>query len=431
MVAYERACAAAGCLPYPLDDDLLAEQIEGFAVTFVEAGGSSSSINGYVYGLMKNLRLNGRPLDDARRARVTQTLVELSKAHPAVVIRAAPVTGEDCAALRAYLRPFAARRGAYAVQMLSILALARSLKMRVSEAMDLRWGGVSLDADPRMLRVFLPLRKNEKARVSAADVHVVAFDAIADADPRLSLSQHARLCGRTIRPYGSPLSATGETLFCPMSVNGVLSKSEPSAWVSGELRRLYRLAGLPPPPLLERRSSQGLRRGRATEELEAGVAPSDVMKNQWKSKSGFAPYDVRKQALAARIAGKISSARPHKVSSLPPTVRGERGTGGGSLTSAPPPAHHTPPGRTRGVAFRPLPGGPEAGRTRGVALRPLPGGSPREAGRTRSVASCPAWRLPSAGVARAGRGRIPLGRGAGRRSRIAAGPGAHPPPVCV
>jgi len=248
VVAYERACAAAGCLPYPLDDDLLAEQIEGFAVTFVEAGGSSSSINGYVYGLMKNLRLNGRPLDDARRARVTQTLVELSKAHPAVVIRAAPVTGEDCAALRAYLRPFAARRGAYAVQMLSILALARSLKMRVSEAMDLRWGGVSLDADPRMLRVFLPLRKNEKARVSAADVHVVAFDAIADADPRLSLSQHARLCGRTIRPYGSPLSATGETSSarCPSTASSARASRRPGSAVSSAGCTAWRASPRPP-----------------------------------------------------------------------------------------------------------------------------------------------------------------------------------------
>ena len=282
-------------------------------MTFVEAGGSSSSVSGYVYGLLKHLRLNGRPLDDAHRARVLETLSELSKEHPAVVIRAAPVTGEDCAALRAYLRPFAARNGVYAVQMLAILALARNLKLRVGEAMDLRWGAVSLDAHPRMLRVFLPLRKNNTTCISAADIHVVAFDDVADADPLRCLLKHALLCGRTVRPYGSPLSTTGETLFCPMSVNGALSKSAPSTWVGGELRRLYRLAGLPPPDALERRSAHGLRRGRATEELEAGVSRRDVMKGQWRSEPGFAPYDARKQAIAARIAGKVSSARPNKT----------------------------------------------------------------------------------------------------------------------
>ena len=359
-----------------------------------------------------------------------ETLSQLSKAHPAVVIRAAPVTGEDCAALRAYLRPFVARRSVYAVQMLALLALARSLKMRVSEAMDLRWGAVSLDAHPRMLRVFLPLRKNNKTCVSAADVHVVAFDAAPDADPLLCLLKHARLCGRTVRPHGAPLSATGETIFCPMAVNGALSNSAPSTWVSGELRRLYRLAGLPLPGFLERRSSQGLRRGRATEELEAGVSRADVMKNQWRSDAGFAPYDVRKQAIAERIAGKVSGARPDKVSSPPPPVSGERGTGGGPLTSAPHPrtTHHQAVRVAR--RFARCPAAPRQDE-RAAWLRALPGGTPREAGRSRSVASCPARRLPSAGVARAGRGRNPLGCGAGRRSRIAAGPGARPPLVCV
>ena len=75
-----------------------------------------------------------------------------------------------------------------------------------------------------MLRVFLPLRKNEKTRVSAADVHVVAFD---PADPL----RHARLCGRTVRPHGPHLSTTGETLFCPRQQRRytALLKREPSA----------------------------------------------------------------------------------------------------------------------------------------------------------------------------------------------------------
>ena len=117
----------------------------------------------------------------------------------------------------------------------------------------------------------------------------------------------------------------------------------------------------------------------------------------------------------------------------PPRSVGRGGPGGARSPARPTRAQHTQAGRTRSVASCPARRLPSRGTSYAQrGLVPCPAAPPRQAGRTRSVASCPARRLPSARVARAGRGRIPLGLGAGGRSRIAAHPpGAHPPSVCV
>ena len=312
MPAYEAACRAAGDEPYPPDDALLRQLLEGFALQYVATGKSHTSVTGYIYSVLKHVRLAGRPLNATQCELLLAKLELIAKDFPAVVTRAAPVTADDAQAIRAYLSPFAAKGGRYATQMLAVLAIARRGKFRIGEVMNLRWSAVVLAEDPRMLCVFIPLRKANKKTVSAADKYVIPYDD-GDADPLRCLSAHATASGVSIRPHGSAQAVSGETVFTPMRVNGTQCSKSADAWASGELRRLYALAGLPPPPSLMRRSSQGLRRGGATEQLEAGLSRKDVMKGGWSSKEGFAPYDVAGHKLAAHIAGRVIAAgRPIK-----------------------------------------------------------------------------------------------------------------------
>ena len=307
--AYEAACEEEGSDPYPADDSLLVEQLQGFALLFVASGrGNHTSAAAYVSGVFTHLRLQGREVATKHRNATSHMLDGLAKEFPATVTQAAPVTGEEAAEVRKVLSPFAKRGDAYAVQALALLALMRRGKLRIGETMGLRWSAVSIAADARMVQIFLPHRKNNKRTVSAGDIHTIPFDSPSDADPLACLKAHAAACGVTIKPHGATLCPTGDTVFKPLHVNGNISRRSPSAWASSELRRLYRLACLPPPPQFTRRSSHGLGRGGATEELEAGVRRKDVMKGRWTSDSGFKPYDVRTHKLSARRGALVVAA---------------------------------------------------------------------------------------------------------------------------
>ena len=131
-----------------------------------------------------------------------------------------------------------------------------------------------------------------------------------EGDPLRAMRRLARATGRQLPRIGSPPPAGLPPAFTPLHANGAPAPGSASRWLSAELRRLFALVGLPLPPDLMKLSSHGLRRGGATEELEAGVQRADVMKGgRWTSEGGFAPYDARGTTLATSVSRTLAASR--------------------------------------------------------------------------------------------------------------------------
>jgi len=278
----------------------------------MQKGRSHTSLHGYLLCLLKHLRVRGTPLADADCARLMQKYHELAKRFPATIVRAAPVTSAELQALATYLAPYAARGFAYAVQMLALLAVGVRGKLRAgAELLKVPWDAFGVSDDGAHLTVWLQLRKANKTTRSSEDLITLPSSG-AFGDPLLNMRRLAALRGRTLRQRQPPPAPRSPLLpaFTPIYANGRPCPWAPGRWLTHELRRLYAIVGLPPPPALMRIAGHGLRRGGAVDELDAGVLPSRVRKGGgWASEKGMRPYDARGAQLARHVTQQLRTAR--------------------------------------------------------------------------------------------------------------------------
>jgi hypothetical protein len=101
-------------------------------------------------------------------------------------------------------------------------------------------------------------------------------------------------------------------VFTPLRVNGSPAPGDGRRWLSQELKRLCRLARVPEPHVLFRRSPQGLRRGGHSDELAAGVdRRSSNAAGGWKSDAELL-YDERRERHASSASSLLVSARDRR-----------------------------------------------------------------------------------------------------------------------
>jgi len=286
--------------------------LQGFFLRWVRQKKSHTSASGYIACLLKKLRIEGRPLAPTARERLHAAIVRYRQRYPASITRAAPIDDHTYTTVARYLGPYADGGSLFATQILALLSIGQHGMLRCSELMGLQWGDIGVDTTGRMLTVWRPLRKNNKTTISGNDLLALPSTGGAD-DSRAALARLAALRRRDMPVAGAspesmamplvggkPPPARGGLVFVPMSSNGATVRGNANDWLNGQLRRLFQLSGLPPPPPMWRYSSHGMRRGGALMRRRSGAPEDAVMAaGQWRSKSGYAPYAPAGLELAA------------------------------------------------------------------------------------------------------------------------------------
>lgn len=309
MKAYELACSADGAQPYPDDDATFRRTLQGFALKRARAGRSHIASEGYVFCVIKHQRLSGRPaLPPFQLELLKEALRRIATQYPATVVRAEPFGSDELEAVGDYLQRFIDRGERYACQIAAVLAIAVLGKLRPGEVMKLEWHQLGLSRCRKFLTVWLPKRKANKVLVSGADLLVLP-SAGGACDPLAAARTHAQALGHAPPRLLSKPSCSGGRVFTPLHSNGSPARGDPRRWLTQQLRRLCRLAHVPEPHFLFRRSAQGLRRGGHSDELAAGVERRSAnAAGGWKSNAADL-YDERRERHAAAASHLLATRR--------------------------------------------------------------------------------------------------------------------------
>ena len=296
--AYESACSRYSCSPWPHPSSALLAQLHGFAVDWATRHGSASLAT-YCSSLVAAARRRGYRVSGDAAASLHRLVRGLCRQFPHAPRRATPMRDADLVLVR-HLAADARRGDLYALAWTAQLLLMSATIARVGEVTGtaLRWSRLSVSGGE--LRVLLVLRKSRKSLVSLEHDTVTA---IPPSDARLDATAAILAYARAV---GARVGVDETVVFPHRARDGTVTTHDPARRWNDDFRALCAAARLPPPPAHQRRTSHGLRRGRATESRERGGARDDVMiVGGWASLEGFAPYD-ESGAAASRALGAVA-----------------------------------------------------------------------------------------------------------------------------